>query len=77
MTNRQRIEKMVAELAEATKKPYDTDFNSCYGGWNLYYQSESGGHSRGTFGFDYRLSTKEMIAYMNGVLKGLAYKNNP
>lgn len=51
---------------------YKTNFCSFYGGWNLYEVTEQGGHFRGEMGFDYRKSSAEMLAYLEGVMVGMS-----
>lgn len=49
---------------------YSTDYHSGYGGWNMYIVDKEHGHRhlRGVFGFDCRKSTKEFVAYLQGII---------
>lgn len=67
------IEKRIEWINDILGTEYRTDFVSFYGGWNLYIRDVNGGHSHGKYGFDYRKSNKEMVAYLDGLWMGLTY----
>ena len=68
---RKEIEGLIESLNNLTGMNYMTNYSVYYGGWNLYRLNEHSGHCTGMYGFDYRLSNKEMVAYLRGVLIGL------
>ena len=71
--SQKQIEAMVAKVAQLSGTPYRTDYAPQYGGYNMYYLKEgSTGHWRGKFGFDYRKSPKEMLAYLEGIINALS-----
>lgn len=68
---RKEVEGLIESLNNKTGMNYMTDYAPHYGGWNLYRLNESSGHCAGMYGFDYRRSNKEMVAYLRGLLIGL------
>lgn len=68
---RKEIEGLIESLNKKTGMNYITDYAPHYGGWNLYRLNECSGHCSGLYGFDYRRSNKEMVAYLRGLLIGL------
>lgn len=68
---RKEIEELIESLNNKTGMNYMTDYAPHYGGWNLYRLNEHSGHDTGLCGFDRRLSSKEMVAYLRGLLVGL------
>lgn len=68
---RKEIEELIEYLNNKTGMNYTTDYAPHYGGWNLYRLNEHSGHCSGMYGFDYRLSNKEMVAYLRGLLVAL------
>lgn len=68
---RKEIEELIEYLNNKTGMNYMTDYAPHYGGWNLYRLNERNGHCSGLYGFDYRRSNKEMVAYLRGLLIGL------
>lgn len=68
---RKEIEGLIESLNNLTGLNYMTDYAPHYGGWNLYRLNEHSGPCSGMYGFDYRLSNKEMVAYLRGLLIGL------
>lgn len=47
---------------------YHADYCSVYGGWSMYeIIPESGATYRNKLGFDCRKSSKEMLAYVDGI----------
>ena len=72
------IEKKVAELNRIAPHPngykYIIDFASCYGGYRLVSVNPKNGGHNGAFGESSccpRVSKKEFIAYLDGLLAGL------
>ena len=65
---RKEIECLIEELNNRTGCEYKTDFAPHYGGWNLYIIVENGGHTIGKYGFDYRISSKEMVQRLKSIL---------
>lgn len=54
---------------------YQTNYAKHYGGWNLYIVDETSfAHYRGRLGFDFRIESKEMLCYLEGVCNGLTCK---
>lgn len=68
---RKEIEGLIESLNKKTGLNYITDYSVFYGGWNLYRLNEHSGHDTGLYGFNYRLSSKEMVAYLRGLLVAL------
>ncbi len=68
---RKEIEELIEYLNKKTGMNYMTDYAPYYGGWNLYRLNERRGHCTGLYGFDYRRSSKEMVAYLRGLLVAL------
>ena len=68
---RKEIEGLIESLNNKTGMNYTTDYAPHYGGWNLYRLNEHSGHCAGMYGFDYRRSNTEMVAYLRGVLVAL------
>ena len=68
---RKEIEGLIESLNSKTGMNYMTDYAPHYGGWNLYRLNEHSGHCSGMYGFDYRRSNKEMVAYLRGLLVAL------
>lgn len=65
---RKLIEYRVNYINEKIGTKYYADYQSVYGGWNLYLVDEhNGGHYRGTIGFDCRKTNAEMLAYVDGI----------
>ena len=71
--NKKIIEFRVEMLTKYTGENYATTYAAHYGGWELHVQKEKGGQTRGAFGFDYRKSTAEFMAYLEGCINGLYY----
>lgn len=66
------IQSRVDYIAKKTGVPYKTDYAPQYGGYNMYYIPEGPScHWRGKYGFDYRKSPKEMLAYLEGIINAL------
>lgn len=65
------IEELIDSINTKTGLNYRTDYSVYHGGWNLYYLNEHGGHITGKYGFDYRLSSKEMVQRLLGILSAL------
>lgn len=70
-TYRKEIEALIESLNTRTGLNYMTNYSQFYGGWNLFYLNSHGGHSTGQYGFDYRLSSREMIQRLRGILSAL------
>lgn len=51
-----------------TGRNFKADYHSGYGGWCMYEKNKLGGCCRSYFGFDYRKSTTEFMAYLNGLI---------
>ena len=68
---RKEIEGLIESLNNKTGMNYMTDYEPHYGGWNLYRLNEHGGHVTGQYGFDYRLSSKEIVQRLRGILSAL------
>lgn len=68
---RKEIECLIESLNNKTGMNYMTDYAPHYGGWNLYRLNEHSGHDTGLYGFYYRRSSKEMVAYLRGLLVAL------
>ena len=68
---RKEIEGLIESLNNLTGMNYTTDYAPHYGGWNLYRLNEHSGHDTGLYGFDYRLSSKEMVQRLRGILSAL------
>ena len=68
---RKEIDGLIEYLNNKTGMNYMTDYAPYYGGWNLYRLNEHSGHSTGIYGFYTRISSKEMIAYLRGILLAL------
>jgi hypothetical protein len=68
---RKEIELLIESLNNLTGMNYMTDYAPHYDGWNLCRLNEHSGHCTGLYGFDYRRSNKEMVAYLRGLLIGL------
>lgn len=75
MTPRQQIKVLVEELNRLTNETYIYTYHSGYGGYNLYVKEpNNNGTKRSTYGFDYRKSPRECIAYLDGIIKVLTNK---
>lgn len=79
MTNKQRIEHLVDQVNEAlSKKTFYADCVSHYGGWQLNREPSLAG-PKTTLEADctnrLRMSSKEFIAFLEGLLIGLTNKN--
>lgn len=68
---RKEIEGLIESLNSKTGMNYITDYSVYYGGWNLYYLNTHSGHDTGLYGFHYRLSSKEMVQRLRGILSAL------
>lgn len=68
---RKEIEGLIESINKRTGQNYMTDYSAYYGGWNLYRLNEHSGHDTGLYGFDYRLSSKEMVQRLRGILSAL------
>lgn len=68
---RKEIEGLIESINTKTGQNYMTDYSVYCGGWNLYRLNEHSGHDTGLYGFDYRLNSKEMVAYLRGLLVAL------
>lgn len=64
----------VSWLNKLTGENYRT--SKAYGGWDLYIETPTKGHSRGCFGFDVRMETQCFMDYLNGIFAGIAYCRN-
>ena len=70
------VQRKLALVNEQLGTHYQTDNAPQYGGYNLYLVGENSGHYRGSLGFDVRISAKEMVAYLIGVLRTIDYLKN-
>lgn len=68
---RKEIEGLIESINKRTGQNYMTDYSVYHGGWNLYYLNEHRGHVTGKYGFGYRLSSKEMVQRLRGILSAL------
>ena len=68
---KKEIDGLIESLNNKTGMNYMANDDPQSGGWNLYRVNEYSGRCPGTYGFYYRLSNKEMVAYLRGLLIGL------
>jgi hypothetical protein len=69
---RKEIEGLIESLNKKTGMNYTTNFAPHYGGWNLYQKDSHGGQHACELGFYSRISSKEMVYYLEGVLNALS-----
>lgn len=71
---RKLIEYRVAFINKKLGTKYHADYCSIYGGWSMYeIDPESGATYRNRLGFDCRKSSKEMLAYVDGIFELLCH----
>lgn len=61
-------------LNELTGENYRA--SKAYGGWDLYIETPTHGHSKGFLGFDARKSTQEFMEYLDGICMAICYCRN-
>ena len=66
-----RVNRLNDVLNLNNSAPYVAQYAAHYGGWNLQRYDEKCSIVGGAFSFDYRKSSGEMLAYLDGVLLGL------
>lgn len=69
---RKQIEGLIESLNKQIGSNYTTDFAPHYGGWCLYQKDAHGGQHACELGFYSRISSKEMVIYLEGVLNALS-----
>ena len=70
---RKLIEYRVAFINKELGTNYEISYAPQYGGWNMYENSDGGGHRRSLLGFDGRKSSAEMLNYVDGIFELLCH----
>lgn len=74
-TTKKDVERRLAFMNTYTKsrlgETYEISYCSGWGGWDMHLEGSTT-CNRGMLGFDYRKTTPEIMAYMDGVVNALA-----
>ena len=68
---RKEIFGLLEIINKETGVNYMADYVPHYGGWSLYLLNSHGERSKGKYGFDYKISGKEMVQRLIGIISAL------